>query len=67
MLNMHELEKLFRIFLQLCFPGIPKGKFNEFIKRDPKGYTSSKGIKNVGSLWGSIKNFLRYSSVMCQF
>ncbi|KAL5142842.1 hypothetical protein HKD37_09G025945 [Glycine soja] len=38
---------------------IPKGKFNEFIKRDPKGYTSSKGIKNVGSLWGSIKNFLR--------
>lgn len=39
--------------------GIPKGKFNEFIKRDPKGDASRKGIKNVGSLWGSIKNFLR--------
>ena len=49
MLNMHEQEKLFRIFLQLCFPGIPKGKFNEFIKRDPKGDASRKGIKNVGS------------------
>ncbi|KAL2344136.1 hypothetical protein Fmac_005421 [Flemingia macrophylla] len=39
--------------------GMPKEKFNEFIKRDPKGDASSKGIKNVGSLWGSIKNFVR--------
>ncbi|TKY44814.1 Chaperone protein DnaJ [Spatholobus suberectus] len=39
--------------------GIPKGKFNEFIKSDPKGDASSKGIKNVGSLWRSIKNFVR--------
>ncbi|XP_052722962.1 uncharacterized protein LOC108344043 isoform X3 [Vigna angularis] len=39
--------------------GIPKGKFNEFTKRrDPRGDGSSKGIKNVDSLWGSIKNFL---------
>lgn len=39
--------------------GIPKEKFNEFIKKHSKGDASSKGIKNVGSLWGSIKNFLR--------
>ncbi|XP_047172264.1 uncharacterized protein LOC124840276 [Vigna umbellata] len=39
--------------------GIPKGKFNEFTKRrDPRGDGSSNGIKNVDSLWGSIKNFL---------
>ncbi|XP_027924559.1 uncharacterized protein LOC114182018 isoform X1 [Vigna unguiculata] len=38
--------------------GIPKGKFNEFTeRRDPRGDGSSK-IKNVDSLWGSIKNFL---------
>ncbi|WVZ14775.1 hypothetical protein V8G54_012341 [Vigna mungo] len=44
---------------------IPKGKFNEFTKRrDPRGDGSSKGIKNVDSLWGSIKNFLRYISVV---
>ena len=48
MLNMHEQEKLFRIFLQLCFPGIPKGKFNEFIKRDPKGDASRKRGTNNG-------------------
>ncbi|XP_061362651.1 uncharacterized protein LOC133306357 [Gastrolobium bilobum] len=39
--------------------GRRKGKFNEFIKRHPKDEASSKGIKNVGSLWRSIKNFLR--------
>ncbi|KAG2385111.1 Chaperone protein [Vigna angularis] len=45
--------------------GIPKGKFNEFTKRrDPRGDGSSKGIKNVDSLWGSIKNFLRYIPVV---
>lgn len=36
--------------------GRPKGLFSDFIKRDPKGDASSKGIKN---LWGSIKNILR--------
>lgn len=36
--------------------GRPKGLFSDFIKRDPKGDASCKGIKN---LWGSIKNFLR--------
>ncbi|KAE9588257.1 putative chaperone DnaJ [Lupinus albus] len=34
--------------------GIPKGKF-----RDSKGKASSKGIKDVDSLWRSVKNFLR--------
>ncbi|ESW24661.1 hypothetical protein PHAVU_004G149000 [Phaseolus vulgaris] len=39
--------------------GIPKRKINEFTKRrDPRGDGSSKGIKKVDSLWGSIKNFL---------
>ncbi|KAK7314663.1 hypothetical protein VNO77_33190 [Canavalia gladiata] len=39
--------------------GKPKGKFNEFVKRDPKGDESSKRTKNLDSLWRSIKNFLR--------
>jgi len=48
-----------------CFPGIPKRKINEFTKRrDPRGDGSSKGIKKVDSLWGSIKNFLRYILVV---
>ncbi|CAL0323925.1 unnamed protein product [Lupinus luteus] len=34
--------------------GIPKGKF-----RAPKGQASSKGIKDVDSLWRSVKNFVR--------
>ncbi|KAJ1438691.1 HSP40/DnaJ peptide-binding [Sesbania bispinosa] len=45
--------------LRASSKGIPKGKSNEFIKRDPKNDASSKGIKNVDSLWRSIKNFLR--------
>ncbi|XP_019436733.1 PREDICTED: uncharacterized protein LOC109343064 isoform X2 [Lupinus angustifolius] len=34
--------------------GIPKGIF-----RAPEGQASSKGIKDVDSLWRSVKNFLR--------
>ncbi|XP_027359060.1 uncharacterized protein LOC113867785 isoform X2 [Abrus precatorius] len=40
-------------------PGIPKGKFSEFLKRGPKDDASSKGRKNVDSVWKSVKNFLR--------
>lgn len=37
-----QLRKIIQDVLQLCFPGIPKEKSNEFIKRVPKGQTSSK-------------------------
>lgn len=39
--------------------GIPKGKFNDFMKRDTKSDDSSQGTETANSLWGSIKNFLR--------
>ncbi|XP_057446872.1 uncharacterized protein LOC130738752 [Lotus japonicus] len=36
--------------------GIPEGKLDEFIKRDPKCDASTKGLNSV---WRSITNFLR--------
>ncbi|KAK2421874.1 Molecular chaperone Hsp40/DnaJ family protein [Trifolium repens] len=39
--------------------GIPKGKFNDFTRRDTKSDASSEGSETSNPLWGSIKNILR--------
>ncbi|KAI9101538.1 hypothetical protein K1719_023782 [Acacia pycnantha] len=40
----------------------PKGKENDFTKRHPKRHSSMRS--KHGSLWRSIKNFLRYTSTL---
>jgi len=44
----------------MLFPGQRKGKFNDSMWRDKRSDASSEGTKTASSLWGSIKNFLRY-------
>jgi len=56
-------KKHIQDFSQMHFPGQRKGKFNDSMWRDKKGDASSEGGETASSLWGSIKNFLRYVSL----